>query len=149
MRAVPQFGERRADKAYRDRPAAFGVLVRDGQVAVVRIVKPDAPAYFDLPGGGIDEGETPEVAVVREFAEETGLKVAVRAALTLADQFFIGSEGVPWNNRGSFHVLDLIAEDPALKVEDDHTLVWLDPHEALKILRHDSQAWALAAWLRS
>ena len=73
MRAVPQFGERRADKVYRDRPAAFGVLVRDGQVAVVRIIKPAVPAYFDLPGGGVDEGETPELAVVREFGEETGL----------------------------------------------------------------------------
>lgn len=149
MRAVPQFGERRADKAYRDRPAAFGVLVRDGQVAVVRIEKPDAPAYFDLPGGGIDEGETAEVAVVREFAEETGLKVTVRAPLTLADQFFIGSEGVPWNNRSSFYVLDLLAEEPSLKVEDDHTLVWLGAQDALKTLRHDSQAWALAVWLRS
>jgi len=148
MRAVPQFGERRAGKVYRDRPAAFGVLERDGQVAVVRIEKPDAPAYFDLPGGGVDEGETPEVAVVREFAEETGLKVAVREALTLADQVFIGSEGVPWNNRGSFYVLDLVAEEPSLKVEDDHTLVWLDPQAALKTLRHDSQAWAIAVWLR-
>ena len=148
MRAVPQFGERRPDKVYRDRPAAFGVLVRDGQVAVVRIVKPAVPAYFDLPGGGVDEGETPELAVVREFGEETGLKVAVREPLTLADQFFIGSEGVPWNNRSSFYVLDLVGEDASLQVEDDHTLVWLAPHEALAALRHDSQAWALAAWLR-
>jgi 8-oxo-dGTP diphosphatase len=39
-------------------------------------------------------------------------------------------------------------ERPELKVEDDHTLVWLDPRDAVVALRHDAHAWAVAAWLR-
>ena len=35
-----------------------------------------------------------------------------------------------------------------LKIEDDHTLVWMDPHAAIAALRHDAHAWAVAAWLR-
>jgi 8-oxo-dGTP diphosphatase len=148
MRAVPQFGERRAGRAYVDRPAAFGVLERDGQVAVVRIAKPDGAVWIDLPGGGVDPGETPEQGVVREYGEEAGLKVTVREPFALADQYFVNTEGEAWNNRSSFFLLDLVAEDEALKVEDDHTLVWLSPLEAITSLRHDSHAWALAAWLR-
>ncbi len=35
-----------------------------------------------------------------------------------------------------------------LKVEADHELVWITPHDALRRLRHDAHAWAVAAWLR-
>lgn len=148
MRAVPQFGARQAGRTYRDRPAAFGLLERDGRLAAVRIEKPDARPWFDLPGGGVDEGETPEVGVVREFGEEAGLKVRVREPFAAADQFFVNTEGLAWNNRSQFYLLDWLGEDPALKVEDDHELVWLTPLEAIAALRHDSHAWAVAAWLR-
>ena len=33
MRAVPQFGERRSDRTYVDRPAAFGILEQQGKIA--------------------------------------------------------------------------------------------------------------------
>jgi 8-oxo-dGTP pyrophosphatase MutT (NUDIX family) len=33
--------------------------------------------YFSFPGGGVDDGETPAEAAVREANEELGLKVAV------------------------------------------------------------------------
>lgn len=147
MLATPQFGEHLTGRVYRDRPAAFGLLVRDRRLALVRIEKPDA-TYFDLPGGGVDDGESPQAAVVREFGEETGLRVAVRAPLLSADQYFLGSNGAPWNNRCRFYVLDFVEEAPSLKIEDDHTLVWLAPDAALTALRLESQAWAVAAWLR-
>lgn len=149
MRAVPQFGERRADRTYADRPAAFGILERGGKIALVHIVKADGASWHDLPGGGVDEGETPEQGVVREFGEEAGLSVSVREPLAMADQFFLNTDGHAWNNRGSFFVLDLQAEQPSLKVEDDHTLVWMEPQAAIRTLRHDSHAWAVAAWTRT
>ena len=149
MRAVPQFGERRSDRTYVDRPAAFGILEREGKIALVHIVKTDGASWHDLPGGGVDEGETAAQGVMREFGEEAGLKVAVRSSFALADQFFINTDGDAWNNRGEFFALNLQAEQPDLKIEEDHTLVWMEPRAAISALRHDSHAWAVAAWLRT
>jgi 8-oxo-dGTP diphosphatase len=51
-------------------------------------------------------------------------------------------------NFGGVYVVSVKGEKPELKVEDDHTLVWLDPRDAVVALRHDAHAWAVAAWLR-
>ncbi len=55
---------------------AYGVLIRDGRIVLVRSSNPrhDPPLWW-LPGGGIDFGESPETTVLREFREETGLEV--------------------------------------------------------------------------
>jgi 8-oxo-dGTP diphosphatase len=55
---------------------AYGVLLREGQVALVRSSNPrHVPPLWWLPGGGIDFGEAPQDTLVREFFEETGLHV--------------------------------------------------------------------------
>ena len=56
------------------RLAAYGVIRRGDAVLLCRI----SPAYpaagmWTLPGGGIEFGEAPDLAVVREVEEETGL----------------------------------------------------------------------------
>jgi 8-oxo-dGTP pyrophosphatase MutT (NUDIX family) len=53
------------------RPSAYGIIVRGNQLLLVS----ERNAYH-LPGGGVDLGETPEAAVVRELKEETGLNVS-------------------------------------------------------------------------
>ena len=37
----------------------------------------DAPGAWQMPQGGIDEGETPEIAALRELEEETGVAPAL------------------------------------------------------------------------
>lgn len=142
-----QFGEAEPGLSYVDRPCAFGVVERDGRIALVHIVKPDA-AFHDLPGGAIDPGETEAEALVREFGEETGLRVRAGEAFTRADQFMVKEDGTPVNNRCGMFGATVDGEDAALKIEADHTLVWRDPREALTLLRHDAHAWAVLAWLR-
>lgn len=145
---IPQFGDPQPGLDYADRPAAFGIARRDGRIALVHVVKPGHGDWLDLPGGALDPGEDAEAAVVREFGEETGLQVRVVGPVGRADQYFRKTDGHPVNNRGTFFTLAVAGEDPALKIEDDHTLVWLDPHQAIVRLRHEAHAWAVATWLR-
>lgn len=144
----PQFGRRALGRDHVDRPAAFGLLVRDARLAVVRISRPGEAVYYDLPGGAIEAGEDEAQAVAREFAEETGLIVRPMDRIAQAGQYFLKSDGSPVNNIGGFWSLNLIGEDPGAKVEDDHELVWLALDQAAPALRHDAHAWAVTAWLR-
>lgn len=56
------------------RMAAYGVIRRDARLLVCRIAigGPDQ-GIWTLPGGGVEFGEEPAAAVVREVEEETGL----------------------------------------------------------------------------
>ena len=51
------------------RPSARAIIERDGKVLVMHSRKFN---YYKFPGGGIEQGETPEQALVREVREESG-----------------------------------------------------------------------------
>ena len=54
------------------RNSARSILIRDGKVAMVHSLKYD---YYKFPGGGIEKGESPADAMIRETREEAGLVV--------------------------------------------------------------------------
>lgn len=54
------------------RPSARGIIIKDGKVAMVHSAMYD---YYKFPGGGIEEGESPAEAMIREVKEESGLEV--------------------------------------------------------------------------
>ena len=148
MTKEPQFGSPQGGRHHRERPAAFGILFEDGKIALVRVTLADAtPPFLDLPGGALDPGETEDQALVREFAEETGLRVSAGHLFGRARQYFVTGKNEAVNNICAFFVAQPTAGS-ATKIEDDHELVWVEPLKALAELRHDAHAWAVAAWLR-
>ncbi len=67
-------------KPRRSRISAYG-LIRDGdRILLCRLSKemPRWEGYWTLPGGGLEFGESPEAAMIREVEEETGLRVSAR-----------------------------------------------------------------------
>ena len=53
------------------------VLIEDNKVALIERHRAGLD-YFVFPGGGVDEGETPEQGAVREAMEELGVQVAIK-----------------------------------------------------------------------
>jgi len=66
------------------RVAAYAVVVRAEEVLLARWTSPRGPEWT-LPGGGLDFGEDPADAAVREVREETGYTVR------LDDLLFVNS----------------------------------------------------------
>lgn len=54
------------------RNSARSIIIRDGKVAMIHSLKYD---YYKFPGGGIENGENPVEAMIRETQEEAGLVV--------------------------------------------------------------------------
>ena len=66
----------------RQRVAAYAVIIRDDRILLARLApRISATPLWTLPGGGLDHGEDPRAAVVREVHEETGLDVVVQCRL--------------------------------------------------------------------
>ncbi|MFY0607140.1 MAG: NUDIX hydrolase [Cyclobacteriaceae bacterium] len=61
------------------RVRACGILIENDQILLVRHIGVDhKPHFWSPPGGGISFGESSQDAVVREFFEETNLKIRVK-----------------------------------------------------------------------
>ncbi|WP_299922984.1 NUDIX domain-containing protein [uncultured Nocardioides sp.] len=77
------------------RVAAYAVVTRrrEGeQVLLTRLSGSAAhPGRWTLPGGGVDHGEHPSVALAREVEEECGLACEVGALLGVHDTHFAGT----------------------------------------------------------
>lgn len=56
-----------------------GIVIYNNKILIMKKFKPssDGYGYWELPGGGLEYGETPHEALIRELKEETGLTIRV------------------------------------------------------------------------
>lgn len=89
------------------RVAAYALIRRDETVLLTRIsALGHHRGSWTLPGGGVDHGESPADAVVREVREECGVECAVGRMLTVHDVHFAGT--APSGRHEDFHGIHLV-----------------------------------------
>src|SRR5690606_22536969 len=64
------------------------------------------PGHWNLPGGGIEHGENPVQALVRELTEETGLPCEVGPLVAVHDTHFFGTS--PSGRVEDYHGIHLV-----------------------------------------
>jgi len=117
----------------RRRIGAYGIA-RDEQDRVLLVrssPRSNNPGKWVLPGGGLDHGEDPNLGVVREFHEETGLEIAITGLREVFSDFV----KFPWRNVILHHdriVFNVKVVGGALLGEADGTTDlprWVPPDE--------------------
>jgi ADP-ribose pyrophosphatase YjhB (NUDIX family) len=124
----------------RQRVAAYAVIVRDERILLSRLAERiSREELWTLPGGGLDHGEDPRDAVVREIHEETGLDAVV------GTQAHVYSAHMPHarrdGRRADYHALRIVydawvpadAPEPRVLEVDGSTVdaAWHPLHDVL------------------
>ncbi|WP_323779161.1 NUDIX hydrolase [Leisingera sp.] len=120
---TPENGQR-----YRIRPGAYALLPRDGRLLITCQFAPQPD--LQLPGGGIDPGESPIPALHREVFEETGWKIGKPRKMGVFRRFAYMPEYGLWAEK----ICHIYIARPLRRIgppaEDGHEALWIDPEEA-------------------
>lgn len=130
---IPRYGERpQAGQRYVMRPGAYAILPRDGAVLLTH---QDAPVpEFQLPGGGVDPGESPLAALHREVFEETGWRIGAARRAAVFRRFAYMPEYDVWAEKICHIYIARPVRRHGPPTEPGHTAVWCDPATALTLL---------------
>ncbi|WP_258360262.1 NUDIX hydrolase [Moorella sulfitireducens] len=136
------------ERSYSPRPVVGvgAVVVKDGNILLVRRGKPPAAGLWSLPGGAQETGETAREAVEREVFEECGIRVTAGPPIAVLDSIYIDGSG-----RIKYHyvLIDFWAEyrggnlRPATDAADAG---WIPLHEVAAYSLTRGLRELLAAW---
>ncbi|MCM2561954.1 NUDIX hydrolase [Lutimaribacter sp. EGI FJ00015] len=130
---IPRFGPTpRHDVKYRLRPGAYAILPRGEELLLTFQAQPRPE--LQLPGGGIDPGESPLAALHREVFEETGWTIAAPRRLGAFRRFVYMPEYDLWAEKLCviYHARPVRRIGPP--TEPDHRDVWVSSHRAAQEL---------------
>lgn len=119
-------------------------LVRDAHGQVLILVRSSRdehrPGDFDLPGGGVELGESPAHAVAREVQEEAGLTAVSTRLLCEAPGHFDAKDSFDGQAHDIVRVLFLVevASSEVVLSNEHQGFLWVTPHEAAEKLSHTS-----------
>jgi len=121
-------------KMRRTHLGVYGIAKYDNKLLLIKKSEGPYMGLFDLPGGGLEFGETPEQTLVREMKEETGINVT-NYKLSFCDSLCLWHNAtsdkstVELHHIGIFYeitvdsLVDVKAEPDGL---DSHGALWFD-----------------------
>lgn len=129
---------------YTMRPGAYAILPRGREVLLTCQMSPEPDVQ--LPGGGIDPGESPLRALHREVCEETGWHIARPRRLGVFRRFVYMPEYTLWAEK----LCHIYIARPTLQISDptepDHEAIWTNPDTAVQMLGNDGDRHFLARY---
>ena len=129
-RSPPPFGTKLPGVEYQPRPGAYALVFDPaGRVAIVH----EEDDWY-LPGGGIEAGETPEQALLREVREECACGVSIVQLFGDAIEFLATRSGRHLEVQARYFHASFVGTP---------TAHWLTPDEACGRVCRRGDAWAI------
>lgn len=133
-----------AGEHYTLRRGVYAILPRDSALLVTFQAAPFEE--FQLPGGGIDPGESPLAALHREVLEETGWRIARPRRVGAFRRFTFMPEYDLWAEK----LCEIYIAFPVRRLgdplEDDHQAVWMHATTAADSLANSGDRFFAARY---
>ncbi len=136
---IRRFGEPVVmEKRYRMRPGAYAILPLGQNLLLTHQAEPTPE--FQLPGGGIDPGESPIAALHREVMEETGWRIGKPVKLGVYRRFTYMPEYNLWAEKVCHVYMARPVRALADPTEAGHLAIWMAAEDAaLKLASEGDQ----------
>lgn len=145
---IRRFGEPPVrGQRYGIRHGVYAVLLQGRDVLITHQSEPEPE--FQLPGGGIDPGESPLRALYREVREETGWSIAEPKRLGAFRRFVYMPEYDKWAEKLCTIYVACPVRRLGLPSEPGHEAVWMPAGDAVPLLGNDGDRHFLERALRS
>ena len=126
---IRRFGETaEAGRRYVPRPGVYAVIAQGNSLLLTHQSEPTPE--FQLPGGGIDAGESPLAALHREVFEETGWRIAPQRRLGAFRRFTYMPEYDIWAEKLCHIYLARPVRPLGPPSEPGHSALWMAAGEA-------------------
>ena len=146
----PTYGNEKDGYEYRRTISAIVRRKSDGKFLALKWKK---FGWITPPIGGIDIGETPEQAAVREVFEETGFKAYVIGRLggEIESHYFADHKN-EWRKRLDQPILLEMLDEKPTEISDEekekHDIVWFSPEEVVQKIMYDNNKLAYERYLQ-
>ncbi|HEX2945621.1 MAG TPA: NUDIX domain-containing protein [Clostridia bacterium] len=132
------FGKAKEGINYYERVGVYGIVFNDiGQVAIM-----ESPYGYFLPGGGLEQNETLEECLAREFKEELGCGISIKKFIGKATKYYYSEVSKQYRHPIGYFYLVSTDIQVINSIERDQVLLWMDSHECIKQM-HEHQVWAI------
>ena len=115
-------------------------IVRDGQILLIKRMRPPEAGCWSLPGGKVDFLERVADAVVREIREEIGVAIALERRLGVVEM--VGVDDQHWVS--PIYLARIVAGEPRLCEPEKHAeIAWFPlgrPPAPLSVAARDALA---------
>ena len=126
---IPRFGESpQRGRKYTRRPGVYAILPREGRLLLTWQAEPWPEVQ--LPGGGIDPGESPLQALHREVFEETGWKIGGARRLGAFRRFVYMPDYDMWAEKLCTIYIARPVRSLGPPSEAGHRPLWMPPEQA-------------------
>ena len=133
-------------RRYTRRPGAYAILERNGSILLTHQARPIPE--FQLPGGGIDPGESPVASLHREVLEETGWSISKPRRLGVYRRYTFMPEYDLWAEKICHIYLARPSRRHGPPSEAGHEAIWTDLVTASRLLASEGDAAFLSRVLR-
>src|SRR5213083_2215372 len=116
------------------------ILSKGLRVLMVKSVRGFSKGYWNVPGGFMDYGESPEVGVEREAEEEIGVDIVLDGLLNV---YVSGFPGKPAYTLGFVYKGHVASEEFRLKPDEIEDVGWFTVDKAMTLTRNPFAKWGL------